>query len=107
MSREERRQYRRLMKGVDPLAPPIPRGAARRMERARQRRAASAGEPGRLTRRYVVVSLVLAGLVGLAALSMAWPNGAAGASALGAAAGLLVFALALGLRLLGRRRAAR
>lgn len=110
MSREERRQYQRLMKGMDPTAPPAPRGAGRRrVERARQRRARSVeeAEPRRLTARYVVVSLVIAFLVGLIALSLAWPNGPSFALAVGVGAGVVFLGLLLGLRLFQQRAATR
>lgn len=108
MSREERRQYQRMMKGVDPLAPPVPRGAARRrMERAQQKRAArGSGEPARLTLRYVVVSLIVAATIGLVAFSMVWSSGPATAFAVGIPVALAVFGIGIGLRLLLLRRAA-
>lgn len=110
MSREERRQYQRLTKGMDPTAPPAPRGAGRRrVERARQRRARTAegAGPRRLTARYVTISLVIAFLAGLIALSLAWPNGPSFALTVGVAAGLVFLGLLLGLRLLQQRAATR
>jgi hypothetical protein len=109
MSREERRQYRRMMKGVDPLAPPVPRGAARRRaERAERRRAARGPEElPRFTMRYAVTSLLVAALAGLIAFSLAWPNGGGFAFGVGIPVTVVVFGLAIGLRLLARRAASR
>lgn len=111
MSRSERRQYQRMMKGAeaDPLAPrpgrpgrPPARGRAD--SRSGTARAASdAGsrppaadreEPAArpITPRFVVRTFLLAALIGYLAFSLAWPN-MPFALYVGAAVGVVTFLL--------------
>jgi hypothetical protein len=108
MSRAERRAYKRMTRNQDPLAPPPAARAAReRQARQRERRAASsAREPQRLfTGRGVAWTLGGAGLTGLFAFSIAWPNGLGTALLAGIGIALLWAAAVTGILLLRRRSA--
>lgn len=109
MSREERRAYQRQMKGIDrgPQLPPAAqkraeRNAAKRAER-RAKRGASATPPGALTRTFWVRSVLAAAVVGYLAFSLQWSEGMPRALYVGVAAGAIVLALIVGIRLLMRR----
>jgi hypothetical protein len=107
MSREERRAYKRMMKNVDPYAPPASPAQRVRMEKVRARREASR-RPGAfrfVTGRFLLFAVGGAAAAGLLAFSLAWPNmplaaylGLAGAAAWGV--------ISVGVRLLQRRMAA-
>lgn len=91
MSRAERRQYQRMMKGQDPYAQRTPPGGTRPPRRR------GAGEPRdwSFTRRFWIRSGLVAVVVGVVGLSVAWPFGAQQAVLIGAASaagalGLLV-----------------
>ena len=107
MSREERRNYERMMRNME-RGPALPPAAKARAERNAQRRAARATTPPTyaFTRRFVVVSTLIALAVGFLAFSLQWPN-----MPFALYVGLVVTAVALamqvGLRLLRRRAAAR
>jgi hypothetical protein len=103
MSRAERRQYQRMMKGQDPYAPKTPPGGNRPPPRRRTER-----EPRdwSFTRGFWLRSIGLAAVVGVLGLSVVWQNGAEPALLVGAVAALLTIALLVGVRLLIQRRVA-
>ncbi len=107
MSREERRNYERMMRNVE-KGPALPPAAKARAERNAQRRAARVTEPPTFgfTRRFIIVSMLIAAAVGFFAFSLLWPS-----MPIALYIGLIVTAIALGLqgglRLLRRRAAAR
>jgi cytochrome bd-type quinol oxidase subunit 2 len=107
MSREERRNYERMMRNME-KGPGLPPAARARAERNAQRRAARATQPPTFafTPRFIVVSTLIAVAIGFAAFSMQWPN-----MPFALYLGLLVTAVALaiqfGIRLLRRRAATR
>jgi hypothetical protein len=105
MSREERRQYRRMMKGVDRSpVPPVDPGARARLERNRARRAASQPSTGgALTLRFWLMALVIAAVIGLVAFSLAWPSGMPFALYVGIGVALAALAGQVGFRFLRRR----
>jgi hypothetical protein len=89
--------------------PALPPGAKARAERNAARRAARKGPgsgpartSGIFTRRFVLVSIVLAAAVGYLAFSFLWPNMPQALYA-GAAAAALVLAIQVGFRLLRQR----
>jgi hypothetical protein len=105
MSREERRNYERMMRNVErgPSLPPAARtraerNAARRAQRQEPRPASPAG----FTRRFLVIAILTALAVGYTAFSLTWPN-MPFAAYVGVAVGALTFAAAFGVRLLQRR----
>src|SRR5918999_4480688 len=103
MSREERRNYERMMRNME-RGPALPPAARARAERNAQRRAARAKAPPtyELTPRFIVVSMLIAAAIGFAAFSIVWPN-----MPLALYVGLIATAIALALqvafRLLRRR----
>ena len=107
MSREERRNYERMMRNME-KGPGLPPAARARAERNAQRRAARSKEPPTygFTRRFIVVSVLISVAIGFATFSMQWPN-----MPFALYVGLLVTAVALaiqvGLRFLQRRAATR
>jgi hypothetical protein len=104
MSREERRQYQRMMKNME-RGPALPPAARARQQRNQERRArATAAPPGSFTRRFVVVSALVALAAGFTAFSLQWPN-MPFAAYVGVAVTTVVLALAFGFRLLQRRAA--
>jgi len=107
MSREERRNYERMMRNMD-RGPSLPPGAKARAERNAARRAArQAPQPtSAFTRRFMIVATLIAAAVGYAAFSTLWPNMPL-AAYVGVAAGVIALALQIGMRLLQRRVVAR
>ena len=107
MSREERRNYERMMRNME-RGPQLPPAAKARAERNAQRRAARASTPPSFafTRRFIVISTLIAVAAGFLAFSFQWPN-MPFALYLGLAVTAVVFALQVGMRLLRRRAAAR
>jgi hypothetical protein len=108
MSREERRNYERMMRNME-RGPTLPPAAKARAERNAARRAARKSEPaapGRFTTRFVVVSVLAAAAIGYLAFSTQWPN-MPFAAYVGVAAAALAIAVQIGLRLLQRRVARR
>ena len=107
MSREERRNYERMMRNME-RGPQLPPAAKARAERNAQRRAARASTPPTfaLTRRFFIVSMLIAVAAGFLAFSVQWPN-MPFALYLGLAVTALVLAAQVGLRRLRRRMAAR
>jgi uncharacterized membrane protein YccC len=81
MSRAERRQYQRMMKGQDPNAPRTPPGSTK----PPRRRSANEPRDWSFTRRFWVRSTLVAAAVGVIGLSVAWPSGADRALMIGAA----------------------
>ncbi len=108
MSRAERRAYQRMNKNQDKYALPVAAGQRARMEKVRAKRAeARATRDLSFTRRYILLTLVTAFLVGLIAFSLQWSNGPMSAAIVGAVVALIWTALAVGLRLMQRRSAPR
>jgi hypothetical protein len=104
MSREERRNYQRMMKNVE-RGPALPPAARARAERNAQRRARR-GEPERahaFSRRFWIRSVLLATALGFIVFSLQWDGGMPFALYAGLAVGLVVLALIVGFRLLRRR----
>jgi Flp pilus assembly protein TadB len=104
MSREERRNYERMMKNMErgPALPPAARARAERKATKRARRAEST-PAGAFTRRFWVRTLLIAVAIGFVAFSLQWSNGMPVAAYVGLAAGLVVLALLVGFRFLQRR----
>ena len=105
MSREERRNYERMMRNME-RGPTLPPAARARAERNAQRRAARAKEPPTydFTPRFIIVSGLIAVAIGFAAFSIQWPN-----MPFALYLGLVVTAIALAIQVairLARRRAA-
>jgi hypothetical protein len=107
MSREERRNYERMMRNME-RGPQLPPAARARAERNAQRRAAKASAPPNFsfTRRFVIVSALIAVAAGFLAFSLQWPN-MPFALYLGLGVTALVLAAQFGLRRLRGRMAAR
>jgi hypothetical protein len=107
MSREERRNYERMMRNME-RGPQLPPAARARAERNAQRRAARASEPATFafTRRFVIVSTLIAVAAGFLAFSVQWPH-MPFALYLGLAVTALAVVVQVGLRLLRRRIASR
>lgn len=107
MSREERRNYERMMRNME-RGPQLPPAARARAERNAQRRAAKASEPPTFafTRRFVIVSALIAVAAGFGAFSILWPN-MPFALYVGLAVAVLVLAAQFGVRRLRARMAAR
>ena len=107
MSREERRQYERMMRNTErgPALPPAAKARAERNAARRARRTRPAGESGGLSRRYVVRAVAIAAVLGLIAFSLQWPE-MPWALYVGLAVSGAALAVMIGFRLLGRRRPA-
>jgi hypothetical protein len=107
MSREERRQYQRMMRNVD-RAPALPPAAQARVERQRAKRAQQpatrATDPSFAFWLRAVGIAIVAGLLGL---SVQWSEGMPRALYVGIAATVLALGVVLGFRLLQRRAASR
>jgi hypothetical protein len=108
MSREERRQYERMMKNMERGAA-LPPAARARAERNAARRAArtEARPRARFDLRFWIRAALLALAVGFAALSLQWGEGLPTALYVGLAAGAVALAVIIGFRLLQRRAAER
>ena len=107
MSREERRNYERMMKNME-RGPALPPAAKARAERNAQRRAARASAPPtfELTRRFVIVTMLIAVAAGFVAFSFLWPS-MPFALYVGLGVTAIMLAIQVGLRLLRRRNADR
>jgi hypothetical protein len=105
MSREERRQYERMMRNAErgPALPPAAKARAERNAARRARRAPSTADSGGLTRRYMIRALVIAAVLGLIAFSLQWPE-MPWALYVGLAVAGAALAVMVGFRLLGSRR---
>ena len=84
--------------------PALPPAAKARAERNAARRATRQAPQlaGAFTRRFVLVSVLIAAAIGYAAFSIQWPN-MPFAAYVGAAAALVALVLQVGFRLLQRR----
>lgn len=107
MSREERRNYERMMKNME-KGPALPPAAKARAERNAQRRAARASMPPTFafTPRFIVVSMLIAVAAGFVAFSLLWPS-MPFALYIGLLVTAVLLAIQVGFRLLRRRTAAR
>jgi hypothetical protein len=107
MSREERRQYERMMRNTErgPALPPAAKARAERNAARRARRPRPAEESGGLTRQYVVRALVIAAVLGLISFSLQWPE-MPWALYVGLAVSGAALAVMIAFRLLGSRRPA-
>jgi hypothetical protein len=107
MSREERRNYQRMMKNVD-RAPALPPAARARAERNAARRSARARSTpaGAFTTGYWIRTALIALAVGFAVFSLQWPQMPFAAYA-GTAALIGALAILIGIRFLQRRIASR
>jgi hypothetical protein len=103
MSRAERRQYQRMMKGQDPYAPG-PRAGGRRPPR---RPGSREPRDWAFHRGFWLRSVVLAAVVGVTGLSLVWQSGAERALLVGAGAAAATIGVLVVLRLVLRRAAAR
>ena len=109
MSREERRQYERMMRNME-RGQALPPAARARVERNAARRAARRSETeerGLFAVRFWVRTVLVAVAVGFLALSLQWGEGLPRALYAGLIAGAFAFAAQVGLRLLQRRAARR
>ncbi|MEO8246008.1 MAG: hypothetical protein ABI622_02705 [Chloroflexota bacterium] len=107
MSREERRAYERMNKGRDPFAPPVSAQARQRMERQKQKRTARRGtRAGSGQSRFVLWAVGGFVIIGLAAFSLAWPQGMPNALYIGLGAAIAWLALAFIARWAASRSAA-
>jgi len=107
MSREERRQRERMMKNMERGAA-LPPAARLRAERNAARRAARSGpaqRPGGFTRRFMIVTLLVAVALGYIAFSIAYQQPQAPLIGIGLT--VLVLVVLVGIRLLQRRATAR
>ena len=106
MSREERRNYERMMRNVErgPALPPAARARAERnaARRAQRQGPAQPASAAGFTRRFLVIAILAALAVGYTAFSVTWPNMPL-AAYVGVAVGALALAAAFGFRLLQRR----
>ena len=107
MSREERRNYDRMMRNME-KGPALPPAAKARAERNAQRRAARTTEPPTFafTPRFIIVSMLIAVAAGYLAFSLQFPNMPL-ALYVGLIVTAVVLAIQVGIRLLRRRAAAR
>ncbi|MEK6192023.1 MAG: hypothetical protein AABM41_06830 [Chloroflexota bacterium] len=102
MSRAERRQYQRMMKGQDPYAPPKAGG-----RRPPRRSGPRAPRDWSFHRGFWLRSAAVAVVAGLIGLSVVWPSGAERAAVVGLGAAAATIGVLVILRLLLRRAAAR
>ena len=104
MSREERRNYERMMKNME-RGPALPAAAKARAERQARRRArvAQPAQRGALSTRFWVRTVLIAVAVGFVAFSLQWGNGMPAALYVGLAAAGGALALLVGLKLIQRR----
>jgi hypothetical protein len=107
MSREERRNYERMMRNME-KRPTLPPAAKARAERNAQRRAAraSAAPTFAFTPRFIIITMLIAIAAGFAAFSLLWPS-MPFALYIGLLVTSVMLAVQVGLRLLRRRAAAR
>ncbi len=107
MSREERRNYERMMRNAErgPSLPPAARARAERNAARRATRASPATTPGSFTLRFFVVTTVVALAAGYLAFSLQFHN-MPFAMYLGIVVAAVVFLIQVAIRVL-RGRAAR
>ena len=102
MSREERRNYQRMMKNME-RGPALPAAARARAERNAGRRAARKQQRTHaFTTGYWIRTVLIAVAIGFIAFSVQWPN-MPFAAYLGLVVGAVAFVILLGIRLLQRR----
>jgi len=102
MSREERRQYQRMMKNME-RGPALPPAARARAQRIAGRRAARAQQRSHaFTTGYWVRTVLLAAAAGFLGFSLQWPS-MPFALYVGLAVAAVAFLVLLGIRLLQRR----
>jgi hypothetical protein len=109
MSREERRQYQRMMRNMErgPALPPAARARAERNAARRERIRGRGSSAAGLTRSYWVRSVAVAIILGFLAFSLQWAEGMPFALYVGLAVSAVVLVLAAGFRFLQARAAAR
>src|SRR5918996_3209972 len=106
MSREERRQYQRMMRNME-RGPSLPPAAQARIERQRAKRARQqTARSADLTRGFWVRAVAIAAVVGFLGMSVQWSEGLPRALYVGIAAAILALVVVVGFRLLQRRMAA-
>lgn len=106
MSREERRQYQRMMKNME-RGPALPPAARARAERSAARRSTRrADRPHGFTVGYWLRSVLIAAAMGFVGFSLQWPN-MPFAAYVGLVVGLVVLGILVGIRFLQRRSADR
>ena len=103
MSREERRNYERMMRNME-RGPGLPPAAKARAARIAARRAArgAATRSHELTPRFLVVACLIAVAVGFIGFSVQWPN-MPFALYVGLALAAVAFAVQVVIRLMRRR----
>ena len=108
MSREERRNYEKMMRNMErgPSLPPAAKARAERNAARRASRQAPSKQTSTFSRRFVVMAALIAVAVGYLAFSMLWPNMPL-AAYVGVAAAVIAAAVQIGLRMLQRRVAPR
>jgi hypothetical protein len=102
MSREERRQYQRMMRNME-RGPSLPPAAQARIERQRARRQQPTPRSADLTPGFWLRAVVIALVVGFLGLSIQWSEGLPRALYVGLAAAVVALAVVVGFRLLQRR----
>ena len=105
MSREERRNYERMMKNME-RGPALPPGARARAERKASRRAqrSARASSGTFSARYWIRTVLIAVALGFLAFSVQWPNMPI-AAYVGIATAVGVLGILVAIQVLGRRRA--
>ena len=110
MSREERRNYQRMMRDVE-RGPSLPPAAKARAERNAARRAARATETGAasygFTLRFWVITILAAALMGYLGFSFQWRSGMPFAAYFGLATGMVALVVLVVLRVAQRTAASR
>jgi hypothetical protein len=114
MSREERRNYQRMMRDVErtPSLPPAAKARAERSAARRAARSATAGGEGGATTlgftlRWWITSILLAALIGYFGFSFQWDSGMPFAAYFGLATGVVALGLLAVLRFAQRTAANR
>jgi hypothetical protein len=104
MSREERRQYQRMMRNME-RGPSLPPAAQARIERQRAKRAQlkPTARSADLTRGFWLRAVAIAAVVGFLGMSVQWSEGLPRALYVGIAAAFLAFVVVVGFRLFQRR----
>lgn len=109
MSREERRQYERMMRNMD-RAPALPAAARARAERKAARRGARTGSAARhagFSVRFWLRAILVAVAAGFIGLSLQWSEGLPIALYAGLVVAAFALAAQVGVRYLQRRAARR
>jgi hypothetical protein len=107
MSREERRQYQRMMRNME-RGPSLPPAAQARVERQRAKRAQQPStRRAELSLGSWLRAIAIAIVAGMLGLSLQWSEGMPRALYVGIAVAVLVLGVVVGFRLLQRRAATR